>query len=121
MTKGLPVMLAMAMVFAAGCNSTGLDVDLSEYDPVPPLQQLDSRVRPAGNPEYWELRFSWGIHGERPDSIIGAGGLRRRSELPPSIQAALDALRVSSGFQTGCLPRTLLSLRRSREQWSHRT
>ena len=99
------LLLGLTLVLLASCG--GLDSfgpDLDDFEPMPRLEDLDfSRVTPTGNPQYWELRFSFGP-GSGVDRIVGAGGTRSRAELGPAINAALDSIRIREGWARGCLP-----------------
>jgi hypothetical protein len=98
---------ACALLFPlilAGCENA-LDVDIDNFEPIPQVDDLDfTQVRPAGSPEYWELRFAWGGSNAPSQEIIGSGGSKLRSELDPGTLAALDAVQPSTGFSQGCLP-----------------
>jgi hypothetical protein len=88
-----------------GCESLDtFDVDLKSIDPLPRLEQLDyTKVSPAGSPQYWELRMGFGP-GSGADRVLASGGPRRRSELAQAAIAALDSIKPTTGWGTGCLP-----------------
>lgn len=100
--KRIAPLLALSLVLA-GCKTDILDVDISQFSRLPSLEDLDySRVSPAAPYEYWELRWTFG--GGEGNRILGAGGLRPRNELDPTIIAELDSTLPPSGFFSGCLP-----------------
>jgi hypothetical protein len=102
MNRFTTIVLALC-VAATGCGSEVLDVDISQFSRLPALAELDySRVTPAESHDYWELR--WTFSGGDGNRILGAGGLRPRTELAPDIVAALDSALPPSGFFAGCLP-----------------
>ncbi|MEX2529281.1 MAG: hypothetical protein WD960_00780 [Gemmatimonadota bacterium] len=94
----------IAGCLSAGCNSvTGLDVDLTGFDSLPDVAELDfSAVDPAQEWSYWELRMSWGMPVGR--TVLGVGGTLLEDELPPETRAELEAIDLPSGFAGGCLP-----------------
>lgn len=94
----------MAGCLSAGCSSvTGLDVDLTRFDALPDVAELDfASVDPAQDWSYWELRMSWGTLEGRV--VLGGGGALSADELPPETRTELEAIDLPSGFAGGCLP-----------------
>ncbi|MGH7481560.1 MAG: hypothetical protein ACRELV_05350 [Longimicrobiales bacterium] len=96
---GILPMFALAMCTSA----TDLDVDLGAFERLPSVDELDfTRIVPAREWDYWELRFSLG-DGDI-DNIVGSGGALSRTDLPAPVLSELDALAPPTGFARGCLP-----------------
>ncbi|UCF21292.1 MAG: hypothetical protein JSU87_07905 [Gemmatimonadota bacterium] len=93
------------LLLASGMLGCGSLVDLEDFDPIPPLSDLDlTAVNPALPCEYWELREGFGGPPD-PDSrdrVIGRSGSRQ--ELDLEVVAALDTLHLQHGVGNRCLP-----------------
>lgn len=96
------VVPVLAAPLLASCDpAAGVGVNLDQYDPIPPLEELDfEAIRPDQVWPYWELRLSQGF-AEAADSVVGSGGTLRRNELPPEALKSLEDLRFTPGF-AGC-------------------
>lgn len=98
----LVVLPILAAPLLASCDpAAGVGVDLDQYDPIPPLGELDfEAIRPEQVWSYLELRRLWGF-GEAAESVVGSGGALRRNELPPEALKSLADLRLTTGFECG--------------------
>jgi hypothetical protein len=90
-----------SLVLCAACAST-FDVDLDEFSRIPDVPDLDySKVVPAGQHDYWELRFAF---DDQTPTILGSGGRLTREQLGVAVRTALDTTRSRTGFAISCLP-----------------
>jgi len=91
------------LLTAPGCGSTtGLDVDLAQFDQIPGLGDLNyDMVKPAQEYDYWEYRFYF---QGAVDEVIGSSGSKRKDELDPNIVAVFDTTRPDLAVGLECPP-----------------
>jgi len=97
--------VAAVSLLIAGCDdsSNGLGIpSLEDFSALPPLEALDyASVTPAGDQDYWELRFSFEGQGYE---VLGSGGSKSKAELDPGVREAFETAHSEIGFDIDCLP-----------------
>jgi hypothetical protein len=99
----LALLLWLLVVCSAGCDSTtGLDVDLSAFNQIPSLEDLDyGSVVPGVDYDYWEYRLAY---GNFEFQVFGSAGLHSREDLDADLLAVFDTVFPAFGFGNACLP-----------------
>ena len=95
--------LGLLVICTAGCDSaTDLDVDLSAFNQIPSLGELDyESVVPSADYNYWEYRLAY---GDESFEVLGSAGPSAREELSPDLLAVFDAVFPAFGSGHACLP-----------------